>query len=91
MQGLSQLEAKSYSGMGIVFLVFLQCQGLLVCIPSLWSFYPCAHVHCVGSSRFNRWIPEGDCLMKTFSVLNFFLIPILSYNNYVMRCSDLEK
>lgn len=45
MQGLRRLEAKSYSGMGIVFLVFLQCQDLLVCIPSLLPFYPCVHVH----------------------------------------------
>lgn len=38
MQGLKQPEARLYSGMGIVCLVFLQCQGLLVCIPSQWLF-----------------------------------------------------
>ena len=34
MLELRQLEARSYSGMGIVFLEFLQCQGLLVCASS---------------------------------------------------------
>lgn len=43
MQELKQRVARSYNGMVIEFLVFLQCRDQLVCLLLLSSTLPCRY------------------------------------------------
>lgn len=68
IQGSKLLEARLYSGMDIVYLEFLPCQGLSVCITSPFQ-------NCLVYSSFFLMTPillTSQCQNLAMMMLDFF-------------------